>query len=264
MEDFSRVHDMAIAYFGPPTNFSNETISSALFLALFVLANVLFIASNMIPWRPVFLIGGWIAICAGHPRFQKVLEENNADVVLKDGETQAASVFGSFATEDIILTSAPERREVEVFELQRRTPYDADSEYEPFIFSPSHYTYLSPSRISGDRPRGTRFFEDVQPPEGWRWADKKWTLDLYSREWVDERAISGVEIEIEGERWVSDILYKDESIPGEVASPRIMKSKGKEKRIVTWEEGRGLDQKGEWRRRRWVRLVERKAMGPVE
>jgi hypothetical protein len=36
--------------------------------------------------------------------------------------------------------------------------------------------------------------------------------------------------------------------------------KEKKKAIVTWEEGHGRHKLGEWRRRRWVRLVQREAV----
>ena len=42
-------------------------------------------------------------------------------------------------------------------------------------------------------------------------------------------------------------------------------SKAKKKAKVVpksgWEEGTGLGESGEWRRRRWIRLVERKVVG---
>jgi len=153
--------------------------------------------------------------------------------------------------------------------LQNRPLHTEDAEYESFLFSPSPYVPLSPARIAGDRPRGTRFFEDVQPPQGWRWRDKKWTLDLLSREWVEERYVTGVEVEIEGERWVTDIQYDEENLDefGNPPSPTKSKSKGKEKARVSqksWEEGNGLGKKGEWRRRRWVRVVERIAIPSTE
>ncbi|KAF1986882.1 Pex24p-domain-containing protein [Aulographum hederae CBS 113979] len=261
MEDFSRVHDLTISILGPPTNFSDESLSSALFLALSLLACILFLAADHIPWRPVFLLTGWVATISGHPSLQDLLITTKSDLVLRDHNKTAFSAFSSFATTDIALDSSPERREVEIFELQRLVnPYSTapDAEYEPFMFSPSPYTILSPSRIAGDRPKGTRFFEDVFPPRGWRWADKKWTLDLMGREWVEERAITGVEIEVEGERWVSDLAYEElEEPPVGVGIPR---GKTKARGIVTWEEGRGTNRKGEWRRRRWVRLVERKPL----
>ena len=151
-----------------------------------------------------------------------------------------------------MLDDAPEVREVEIFELQRRS---GNNEWEGWIFSSSPHDPLSSSRIAGERPRGTRFFEDVQAPAGWRWYDKKWTLDLLSREWVEERMISGVEIEMEGERWVYDIVYGADELDSGSS-----KGKGKERR-KEWEESNGLGKTGEWRRRRWVRTVQRKAVG---
>lgn len=113
-----------------------------------------------------------------------------------------------------------------MFELQRLAR--PGGEYESWIFSPTPYEPMSDARIAQERPKGTRFFEDVRCPPGWEWKDRKWTLDLGSTIWVGERYIGGVEIEEEGERWVYD--------------------------RVGGEEGK----RGEWRRRRWVRLVSRK------
>ena len=120
------------------------------------------------------------------------------------------------------------------------------------MFSPTPYDPLSPQRISGDRPKGTRFFEDVAPPRGWEWGDKKWMLDLASREWVEERMVQGVEVEVEGERWVGDLA------PDEDSTETKATGKG---RTSDWEEGSGDHRMGEWRRRRWVRMVRRRVVG---
>ena len=69
--------------------------------------------------------------------------------------------------------------------------------------------------------------------------------------------ITGVEIETEGERWVYDI-------PPEEVDLLDTPVKGKKNKRVKsipksgWEEGTGLEKRGEWRRRRWTRLVEKK------
>jgi len=261
MEDFSRLHDAALALLAPPTNFSNESLSSTIFLLLVVTSCGLFITAQLLPWRAIALIGGWAAVIAGHPSFPSFLESTQADKFVEQQDQEIRSAILSLAAEDIDLGSAPEIREVEIFELQRRSMHMPDSEFEPFLFTATPYTPLSPPRLAGDRPRGAPFFEDVQPPTGWRWADKKWILDLLSREWVEERCVTGVEIEVEGERWVNDILYDAEQL--DVPSIRGSESKGKNSKrdkAVTWEEGNGAGRKGEWRRRRWVRMVQRKSM----
>ena len=122
------------------------------------------------------------------------------------------------------------------------------------MFSPTPYEPLSPQRISGDRPKGSRFFEDVAPPQGWEWGDKKWILDLASREWVEERMVQGVEVEVEGERWVGD-LAEDEDVDG--IKPML------DAKTRAQEEKSGNRKMGEWRRRRWVRMVRRKILDRI-
>lgn len=264
MEDFSRVHDQLITLLTPPTNFSNEPLSSTLFLFASVAALTLFIASHLLPWRAIFLVLGWAVTCSGHPTIQRELVTTHKQHVAPRQE-EAKSYLDSWIARDIVLDSAPETREVEIFELQRLS---TAGEWENWLFSSSPYDPLSETRLRGDRPRGTGFFEDVRPPPGWEWSEKKWAQDLWSREWVEERIITGVEVETEGERWVYDIRYEYEDGwgPGEggagIRSPA--RGPGKQKALPSWEEGgeaegEGRGRRGEWRRRRWVRMVKRRS-----
>lgn len=225
MEDFSVAHDKIISVVGPPTNFSDEALSSAVLIALFFASITLFISAAYLPWRMILLVSGWVVFSLGHPTLQELLLELH-DTHLLPREKIATEAADSFIRRDITLDATPESREVEVFELQRLT---SGGEYESWMFSPTPYEPMSPARIAHERPKGTRFFEDVKCPSGWEWKDKKWTLDLASATWVRERYIGGVEIEVEGERWVYD------------------------------REGGEQGARGEWRRRRWVRQVSRKS-----
>ncbi|KAF2220430.1 integral peroxisomal membrane peroxin-domain-containing protein [Elsinoe ampelina] len=284
MEDFSRVHDAAIAVITPYTNFSDEQLSSSVFLVVFVLMNVALISSHLVPWRLVAVLAGWGATCAGHPRAQDLIHQARKSRTLKDWQHATQTWVRRQIEYDIALYEPPEIREVEVFELQRRQnrsssfsmrsptdPYhdrnnsdaseateepqsacDADDEnWEAWLFTPSPHDPLCPQRLSGAWPTGTQFFEEVHPPHGWIWKDKKWTLDLLSEAWVEERCVTGVEVEREGGRWVYDIGYAEEY--GQARKKKSKKDK-------SWEEGMNRGKKGEWRRRRWVRLVERKAI----
>uniref|UniRef100_A0A0B7JZ90 TECPR1-like DysF domain-containing protein n=1 Tax=Bionectria ochroleuca TaxID=29856 RepID=A0A0B7JZ90_BIOOC len=233
MEDFSQVHDQVVALLLPVTNFSNEALSSAVFTFLTVGGVFMTVSAHLMPWRLVFLVVGWAV-----PR-----------------EKEARSWLDNWVATDVILDEAPETREVEVFELQQVS--DA-GEWHPWLFTSSPYDPLSQARINGDRPRGTRFFEDVLAPEGWEWSEKKWALDLWSREWVEERIITGVEVETEGERWVYDMYDEREEQVGVVEAPKSGSMRGFPQ--TSWEEGEdGGGRRGKWRRRRWVRLVKRKA-----
>ena len=256
MEDFSRMHDAANDYITPYTNFSDEAISSMLFVAIFVVSCSALVGSAMVPWRAVALLAGWAATISAHPEAQKVMLSSGNSTQVQQHLDRAQANIKDFVGSDILLNEPSQARQVEIFELQQYHAYS--DTWEPWLFSPSPYDPLSPLRIAGARAKGTQFFEDVQPPASWTWKDKKWSLDLSSREWVEQRIITGVEIETEGERWVYD-LPPDDSDGFE--SP----TKGKQAKNIRavpksgWEEGTGLEKRGKWRRRRWIRLVERRA-----
>ena len=203
MEDFSRVHDGLNEWVTPWTNFSDERVSSAVFGLMFLVLVLGWGAGKGVPWRLLVLVAGWMGIGVCHPQAQTLMEESRSVEQLLRSLAHAQRHFRSWAERDILLDSAPQRRQVEVFELQKYHP--SSSEWESWLFSPTPYDPLSPSRIAGARAKGTQFFEDVLPPAGWMWRDKKWSLDLGSREWVEQRMITGVEIETEGGRWVYDL-----------------------------------------------------------
>ncbi|KAF7887321.1 hypothetical protein EAF00_009615 [Botryotinia globosa] len=262
MEDFSRLHDTVIALISPSTNFSNEPLSSTLFLFLVVTAAFMFIASHLMPWRFIFLTIGWTITSLGHPTIQRQMITTHTTVVQPRAKPLQTSLE-TFISHDIILDSSPETREVEIFELQKLS---RAGEWEHFVFSSSPYDPMSSMRIETGRPIGCRFFEDVKSPRGWEWSEKKWALDLWSREWVEERIITGVEVETEGERWVYDIRYEgqEEDSVGVMdtgSTSNLGSIRWKKGVPISWEEASEVDgagRRGEWRRRRWVRMVKRR------
>lgn len=313
MADFSDLHDYIISMFAPVTDFSNEKLASVAFLLLSVTAVLLFPAAHLLPWRYILLVGGNALILSNHPGVQEFFQNLINDFINETTdqpslvEKEAQDLFGISLPKtpsatmsalgplaEISLDSYTEEREVEIFELQFWSPDPyAESRWDHFIFSPVPHDPLSPARIAGDRPRGCRFFEDVQPPSGWAWKNKKWELDLDSREWVVERMITGVGFEIPGNAsdgnkpndeiggWVWDLplknthsrdegeavtrssTYDHDSTPvpaSETGSP-ASKSTSKTRNPATrdWEEEGSVGSYGigEWRRRRWVRVVHR-------
>ncbi|KAL8959943.1 MAG: hypothetical protein Q9193_003272 [Seirophora villosa] len=251
MDDFSTFHDTILKAITPLTNFSNEPLSSTVFLFLFVTTCALFIAPHLLPWRLMSLLLCWTSIALGHPSVQEFVI-NNRESHLRPHERRAQSLLDSWIARDIILDAPPESREVEIFELQKRRSSGGKGDWESWIFSHNPFDPLSPQRIAGERPKGTRFFEDVCAPRGWEWRDKKWILDLGSREWVEERMMQGVEVEVEGERWVTDLVPEEEN---HSSASRTSKNIG-----PGWTEGTGREAVGEWRRRRWIRMVRRKGV----
>ncbi|KAJ5634662.1 hypothetical protein N7528_002504 [Penicillium herquei] len=307
MADFSDGHDAVVSLVAPLTNFSNEKLSSALFLGGTVATVLLFLTAHLLPIRFFLLVGGNAAILSNNPKirqfFQGILEDVGglSDLESPLGEDEERELFGQpipqtpaaavsalekFA--DISLDTDPEEREVEIFELQYRVGI-SESGWDNYLFSPLPYDPLSPSRIAGDRPRGCRFFDDVCAPSGWKWKTKKWELDLDCREWVVERMITGVGFEVPGVTsegkaiidevggWVWDLpadspSHDEDEIPtmayGDLQSEtkHERKSSKDSGKYTTrdWEEGATASYEvGEWRRRRWVRIVQRMNVPPT-
>ena len=336
MADLSDLHDATVAVAAPMTDFSNENISSMVFLLFLFAAFLAFLTVHLIPWRFVFLFAGNIGIISIHPEVQDVYSSMKADSAANRqgpiriptekekaellGKSFPSSPSGVLALLDsssvhISLDTHPEEREVEIFELQYRSlsPYTTEAVWEHFVFTPTPYEPLSPARIAGERPRGCRFFEDIRPPAGWTWKDRRWELDLHCHDWVVERMISGVGFELsdvmdeEGAcshaagGWVWDVPTEsqesqapsrdnggdddDDVVPtlayGDLQDQKKgksqpegngsrrnlwgkLKDKSKPKNTARdWEEKViGPDGMGEWRRRRWVRIVHRVSLQP--
>lgn len=332
MADFSNLHDALVQSIAPATNFSNETFSSQVFLYLTILTTTSLITAHLLPWRLIALVLGWTVTVSSHPtaqsyllRLQKQAEAQTQqalnDPALRHARyirgiplpaTPAAIHSTLTAFSEITLSTTPETREVEIFELQHRplqsVASDKAAEWQPHLFTPSPYDPLSPSRIAGDRPRGTRFFEDIAPPEGWEWASKKWELDLEAGEWVNDRLVVGVEYDVLNHDasganaistarresvnadfggWVWDLppapgsganreddlwlAYGDYNVPSlnreeEGKKKKSEKDKKLKKLTKDWEEATVFEntgRTGEWRRRRWVRLVKRQTVDTV-
>lgn len=317
MADFATGHDLMVSLVAPPTNFSNEIFSSTIFLYLTIITTSLFITAQLIPWHVVVLLGGWFAICSGHPTAQIYLARmqqraskqveaiENADLSSSaPAYTTAFKILRipTYATinswfntcSEMTLDTSPETREVEVFELQHKPLHSSTLEWQPHMFTPTPYDPLSPSRISGSRPRGSRFFEDVQPPSGWAWESKKWAMDILPGEWVSERLVVGVEYDADfsdyagqgdeahhrgNEGWVWDLppkgreeevwlAYGEDYGLTQKEKKESEKIKKHQKRDSDWEEGMrwsdGSMKTGEWRRRRWVRTVKRVSLSASE
>ncbi len=75
----------------------------------------MFIALHLIPWRLMFLVGGWIITCAGHPTIQQILTAAHREYI-HPREKQAKTWLDNWIDKAVILDSEPETRAVEIFD----------------------------------------------------------------------------------------------------------------------------------------------------
>lgn len=212
-------------------SFVNEKDSSALFVILLGILPVAVYGASFVPVNVFIISVGWLAAIACHPMFQKHAKQFKEDYAeyFVANEKWLEELLSAFEKREIIIDEPPENRTVEIFELQRQglTP----RQWDPWVFTPTIYSENSPFRISQSRPPGTRFIDDVQPPEGWHFLPEyPWELDHNTKAWTQYRDIRKVEIDIE-HHWAYD---SDNGIHGE------------------------------WRRRRWIRKCFRQAAEPFK
>lgn len=260
MESYSWLHDQITDNVLSLTDCTDELISLNVFISLFFGSFFVFFVSHIIPWQWIVLSVGWIITCANQPVIYYQLRYLSERVVLSKTSQIKEKINGWMAKNAFLGPS--DVREVEIFELQHLS---SAGEWESWLLSPTPFTPSMQGCIRSERPEGTRFFEDVQPPSGWEWIESKWTIDLWAREWVEERIITGIEIEDEGERWVYDLRYEeedDENCGNSLGINTKHISAEIQKLTPNWEQSseseRSGRKRGDWRRRRWVRNVKRK------
>lgn len=72
--------------------------------------------------------------------------------------------------------------------------------------------------------------------------------------------VQGVEVEIESERWVVDFVTDADGTDSDEKAA----NGGTTEKKPYWEESIKSHPAGQWRRRRWIRTVRRKAIGSQE
>lgn len=198
--------------------FVDEEKSTALYMFLLLGLSFTVYMASKVPTSVAVCSFGWLVVLPNHP-----LVSAHFKAALRayfEKESFVVKGLRHLQNKEVIIDYPPEERTVEVFELQRvgLTP----RQWTPWVFTPHPYEIMSPARLKNDRPPGSRFLDDVLPPEGWFFDDShaEWQVDLRPKDWVAHKGIRYAEVDVDG-GWVYD-----------------------------WTE---YQERGEWRRRRWLR-----------
>ncbi|SCW01253.1 LAFE_0D08504g1_1 [Lachancea fermentati] len=210
--------------------FTDESISSVCFLVLLVLAcfNALFMDSiaRFLPIRMILVVSGWLIVMVLHPQSRDhVLSKFTSE------ETRLKVLTITNKAEKVVdeyfrYYEPREKRQASIFELQKYN--DKNKAWELVGYSTDHYTILSDLRVSeGKIEDSAQSLEEVKPPIEWVWmTNSKWVLDLDPLSWVETEFVQYVEVDT-GTKWVYDANFDGT--------------------------------KGEFRRRRWIRICTREA-----
>ncbi|AET40323.1 Pex29p Ecym_5585 [Eremothecium cymbalariae DBVPG len=223
------LYDFFVGIFSRFAFFTNESISAATFVGLFILAvfNILFMGtlSEWIPFRFLILVSGWCIITLSHPS----LRHRFLDYFYSE-ETRLRLLTLTDQFERIVdkhwdYYEPNERRQAAIFEVQMFN--ERAKAWELAGYSQDDYTLLSKLRIAEmSIDSATLSLDDVKAPQDWEWIEKyDWVLDLAPKKWVVQGFVQYVDIDLET-KWVYDINFDGS--------------------------------RGQYRRRRWIRICTRK------
>lgn len=205
-------------------SFVDETLSTTVYLSLLVLLSITLYVASKVPVNLALCATGWAVMVSSHPLIFPRLKAMLIDFFAQQ-DPELIAALQRLQHREVVIDDPPEEHTVEIFELQRvgLTP----RQWSPWVFTSTPYELTSPLRICQDRPVGSRFLDEVLPPEGWFFEDEqKWTVDLTPKHWVAHRGLLCCEMGTD-DGWVYD-----------------------------WTEAQ---ERGDWRRRRWIRTCFRYA-----
>lgn len=166
--------------------FKDERVSTSLFFTIFLTVCFFILIGPYIPWRLLLITMGWNLLLLVHPKvFPKIQEFNN---LIKPQKKEIDKIVKDSERKDIILDEPPEIREVEIFEIFKKSV--SSSQWEFYSFSKSIFDMTDQYRRAQKPPPGVATIDQVNPPKGWRFEDDDpWNIDYECKEWCQNRGL---------------------------------------------------------------------------
>lgn len=194
--------------------FQDEKLLTLVFYGLMVATAFTLFFGQFIPWRLIFIGGGWGVFAICHPSAKKFIEKQKAakkktqaKIPPKELPTTGEPVDRlAYTRELLIVDDAPEIRHVEIWELQSKLALE--QEWKANCYTDTLFDRKHPLRLKGKRPVGVDTLAKTHPPAGWKFdfgLANKWITDyepmvtLREREW-DTLGFSGAD----ADGWVYD------------------------------------------------------------
>jgi len=166
--------------------FKDERVSTSLFFTVFLTVIFFIMIGPYIPWRFILILSGWSLMILIHPKIHpKVMEFNN---MIKPQKKELDKLVKDSERKDIILDEPPEIKEVEVFEIFKKSV--SSSQWEFYTFSQNIFDITDPFRKAQKPPPGVSSIDSVIPPKGWKFEDNQpWNIDYECQEWCQNRGL---------------------------------------------------------------------------
>lgn len=165
--------------------FKDERTSTSLFFSVFMAVIILVIMGPYIPWKFLLIVNGWFLMIAIHPKVRPQLMELKER--LKPQKQELDKIVKESERKDIIIDETPDIREVEVFEIWRKS--FTTNEWEFYLFSNQIFDHNNSYRKSQTPPPGVQTISEVACPKTWRFDDESWNIDYDCSEWCQNRGI---------------------------------------------------------------------------
>lgn len=211
--------------------FKDERLTTFIFYGVAVASSVVLFLGQFIPWRLIFIQGGWALLALCHPNSKLFLldlkklkqlsqikeEQRRASVpeVVVDEPENEKEPKKPFDRHDIIIDDAPEVRVVEVYEIQRKSL--SRNEWSFHCYSSRLFDIKDHARLSGKPPTGVNHLLKVIPPPEWKFDigfENNWGIDTDPLTFLRHRLVDlnrFVVEENDPEGWIYDATGDSDS-----------------------------------------------------
>lgn len=180
--------------------FKDERLSTFLFYVVLGASGVVLFLGQFIPWRLIFIQGGWTGLILCHPRSKKYLAALSQNRKISTANANAAGLppplpprkqkGKAFERHDIIIDEAPEERIIEVYELQMKSILK--SQWSFYRYTNNIFDCKNTTRLAGKRPLGVENLAKVYPVPGWKYDlgyANKWKIDANPAGLINDRGL---------------------------------------------------------------------------
>ncbi|KAK6202332.1 integral peroxisomal membrane peroxin-domain-containing protein [Scheffersomyces amazonensis] len=230
--DLLLAFDAAEEFWFKTAGFANERLSTFMFYGAIAATWIILFLGQFIPWRFIFIQTGWAGLILCHPKSKKFIVELNKvqkqRALLKPksppkevGEPQ------EFDRKDIIIDEAPEKKTIEVYELQAKSILH--NKWSFYRYSNNIFDLKSKTRVAGKRPSGVDHLAKVLPPKDWKLDlafANKWQTDTDPKGFLHRRGLESRLLEVRDdaeEGWIYDKKHEEIEISYEFRRRRLFR-----------------------------------------